>query len=141
MTFLNSNKLHGGGTNNNNLMVLASTLNLEYIVAKFNMDIFKLQEDGKVAKDRMKVTEVRENMMEEREKYGELFLFWSEMCKWWLEKFSNEELSRDSSKKKMGDSVWSRRYIISSNKQLWPNLRCWEKKHCSQVIKLLIEAL
>jgi hypothetical protein len=49
-------------------------LNLEDLIAKFSMDYSKLQEDDKVAKDWMKVMEVRENMMEERKKkYGEFF--------------------------------------------------------------------
>jgi hypothetical protein len=49
----------------------ASTLSLEDLVAKFTMDISKLQEDSKVAKDEMKV-------IKEREKKHEEFLrFWS----------------------------------------------------------------
>lgn len=55
-------------------MVPTNKLNLEDLIAKFSMDYSKLQEDDKVAKDWMKVMEVRENMMEERKKkYGEFF--------------------------------------------------------------------
>ncbi len=76
--FQNSNKLHGWGVSNNNLMAPTNTLILEDLVAKFNMDNFKLQEDGKVAKDRMKAMEVRENVMKEKEKkYRGFLLFWS----------------------------------------------------------------
>jgi hypothetical protein len=75
----NLNKLHGGGASSSNLMAPTNTLNLEDLVAKFNMDIFKLQEDGKVAKDQMKAMKVRENVMEEKKKkYGEFLLFWSD---------------------------------------------------------------
>jgi hypothetical protein len=74
MTFLNSHKLHGGVASSNNSMVPTNKLNLEDLIAKFSMDYSKLQEDDKVAKDWMKVMEVRENMMEERKKkYGEFF--------------------------------------------------------------------
>jgi hypothetical protein len=48
-----------GGANTSNLMALASTLSLEDLVAKCSMDIFKLQEDVKVAEDRMKMMEER----------------------------------------------------------------------------------
>jgi hypothetical protein len=59
-------------------MAPTNTLILEDLVAKFNMDNFKLQEDGKVAKDRMKAMEVRENVMKEKEKkYRGFLLFWS----------------------------------------------------------------
>ncbi len=61
----------GGGASSSNLMTPACTLGLEDLVAKCTMDISKLLEDSKVAKDEMKV-------MKEREKKHEEFLrFWS----------------------------------------------------------------
>jgi hypothetical protein len=48
-----------------------NTLSLEDFVAKFNMDISKLQQDGKVTKDWMKAMEVREK------KHGGFLLFWN----------------------------------------------------------------
>jgi uncharacterized protein YpuA (DUF1002 family) len=44
-------------------MALATTLSLEDFVAKCNIDIFKLQEECKLAKDRMKAIEKREKAM------------------------------------------------------------------------------
>jgi len=70
--------LWGGGASSNNLMAPANTLSLEDFIAKFNMDISKLQKDSKVAKDQLKVMEIRKNVTKEREKkYGEFFLFWN----------------------------------------------------------------
>lgn len=61
----------GAGASSSNLMTPACTLSLEDLVAKCTMDISKLQEDSKVAKDEM-------NVMKEREKKHEEFLrFWS----------------------------------------------------------------
>ncbi len=51
-----------------NLMAPTNTLNLEDFVAKCNMDIFKLQEDCNIPKDRMKAMEEREKVMEKRQK-------------------------------------------------------------------------
>jgi hypothetical protein len=44
-------------------MAPTNTLNLEDFIAKCNMDIFKLQEDCNITKDRMKVMEEREKVM------------------------------------------------------------------------------
>jgi hypothetical protein len=60
-----------------------------------------------------------------------------EMCKWWLNFFSNGVMARDLSKTKMGNKIC----IINLSKQLWSSLRRWEKKHCFQPRKLLIETL
>jgi hypothetical protein len=84
-----------GGMSSKNLMALASTLSLEDLIAKCSMDIFNLQEDYKVTKDRMKVMEEREKAMEEKKGVGEFLLFWSsqnvqvvveEIFKWSCEK-------------------------------------------------------
>jgi hypothetical protein len=67
----------GGGVSSSNL-TLASTLSLEDLLAKFSMDISKLQEDSKVMKEKSKVTEDEMKLMKEREqKYQELLRFWS----------------------------------------------------------------
>jgi hypothetical protein len=42
----------GGEVSSDNLMALPNTLSLEDLVAKYNMDIFKLQEDCNITKDR-----------------------------------------------------------------------------------------
>jgi hypothetical protein len=47
-------------------MAPTSTLSLEDFVAKCNIDIFKLQEECKFAKDRMKAMEEREKVMENK---------------------------------------------------------------------------
>jgi hypothetical protein len=62
----NLNKLHGVGASTSSLMAPTNTLSLEDLVVTFNMDILKLQEDNKVAKDQMKVMEVRKNVMKEQ---------------------------------------------------------------------------
>jgi hypothetical protein len=59
-----------GGVSSKNLMALASTLSLEDLIAKCSMDIFNLQEDYKVTKDRMKVMEEREKAMEKKKGGG-----------------------------------------------------------------------
>ncbi len=49
----------GGKVSSSILMALASTLSLEDLIAKCNMDISKLQENVKIVEDRMKATEER----------------------------------------------------------------------------------
>jgi hypothetical protein len=129
----------GGGVSSDNLMALANILSLEDLVAKCNMDIFKLQEDCNIAKDQMKAMEDREKAMEKKQKnVGNSDYFGIvEMCKWWLKKFSNGVVARDLSKIKMGN----KNCIINYSNQLWSSLMRWEKKHYSQAKKLLIETL
>jgi hypothetical protein len=47
----------------------------------------------------------REHDGRKKEEVWGIFFYFGvvKMCKWWLEKFSNGKLSRDSSKKGMGD--------------------------------------